>query len=281
MPDSWLLIGSSSSIGQSLDERLQRDERPIYRTTRRGLPGTTQLTLGAPRPDLPRPVGDGVAVLTAAATGQLQCELAPEATRIVNVDATVELARELLESGWRLIYLSSEAVFPEFAGRCSVASVRQPRNEYGRQKVEVEEFLEGYPDQASILRLGKVLDLSRPPWVEWIPVLGSGGTCSAFSDYYLSPLTLKATADAIVSVAEAGCGGVWHAAAEQPASYENFLRAYVNLTKMPGEVNGVKRSPESVHPGEPTYLESTRLVEAGHWVTPSIEDVLASLTASP
>lgn len=273
-PDSWLLIGSASSIGQVLGARLQRDDRIIYRTSRRALPGTIQLTLGAQRPVLPAPVGDGVAVLTAAATGQLQCEIAPEATRVVNVHATVALAYELLQSGWRLIYLSSEAVFPENVGRCSVDTPRQPRNEYGRQKVAVEEFLDNHQDRASILRLGKVLDLSRPPWIEWLPVLEAGGVCSAFSDYCLSPLTLPSTADAIISVAESALGGIWHAAAGEPVTYEFFLRALARHKGLRGEVVGVKRLPRSTPSGDPTFLDSTRLAQVGPWATPSVEDML-------
>ena len=80
--------------------------------------------------------------LLAAATGYERCEKDPVATRLVNVDQTVELAGRLMQRGAFAVFPSSSAVFGNTGAEApGEGAATQPATEYGRQKVAAERAL--------------------------------------------------------------------------------------------------------------------------------------------
>ena len=83
-----------------------------------------------------------VALLCPAAVSNVErCELEPEATRAINVDGTLALATAARDAGATFVFFSSEYVFDGAAGPYAEDREVSPINEYGRQKVEVEQAL--------------------------------------------------------------------------------------------------------------------------------------------
>ena len=85
-----------------------------------------------------RPAG---VICPAAVSNVERCELEPAATRTVNVDGTLGLAAAAHAVGATFVFFSSEYVFDGTDGPYDEAREISPINEYGRQKVEVEQAL--------------------------------------------------------------------------------------------------------------------------------------------
>ena len=82
------------------------------------------------------------AVICPAAISNVEhCELEPEKTRAVNVDGTLTLATAATQAGATFVFFSSEYVFDGEDGPYDEGRAVSPINEYGRQKVQVEQAL--------------------------------------------------------------------------------------------------------------------------------------------
>src|SRR5207302_3268738 len=84
------------------------------------------------------------AVIVAAADAYVErCEREPEQTRQVNVEAPRALAAESAGLGALFVVFSSEYVFDGAKGEYVEDDERRPINEYGRQKVALEDIALG------------------------------------------------------------------------------------------------------------------------------------------
>src|SRR5579859_4588071 len=139
-PSTVLLIGAGGLVGHHLLAALggtrtvatyRRD--PIGAGVRLDITdhGSVRRVIRDARPD--------VIILAAAEAYVERCEREQAATRRVNVDAARVIAEESQRGGSLLVVFSSEYVFDGAAGQYSEGDERRPLNEYGRQKVELED----------------------------------------------------------------------------------------------------------------------------------------------
>src|SRR5215475_5391823 len=101
-----LIIGMDGSFGGALSRSLQRLGHEVFATTRRRDRAGEHLflDLAAPLPALPRV---DVAVICAAMARLDECRRYPELAHRVNVEAPLEIARTLTQTGTRVILLST------------------------------------------------------------------------------------------------------------------------------------------------------------------------------
>ena len=117
----------------------------------------------------------GFAFLCAAVTDMRACQEDPALTRQVNVANTIELMRRLADRGTHLVFLSSSQVFDGETANPTEEAATCPKNEYGAQKLAVEQAIERYQLPAAILRPTKIL-ASHPVGVfkAWFEALRKG-----------------------------------------------------------------------------------------------------------
>ena len=271
--ESWLLVGGRSHIARATARLIHQRDAEIWRTTRDGSDGSIRLTLTERLPDLPQARRTGTAVIFAATPGHAACEADVDGTRRVNVEATVALCDVLAGLGWHVVFLSSDAVFPEFVEPPDRDDGPKPRSEYGTQKRLVEQHLETLGSDASVLRLSKVINVRSEPWATWFREMSRVEDVVALADYHLSPLAASHAAAAIVAVASARRGGVWQAPGAASISYYEFLRLLRADLGLRGHVNPTWRGVVGDRHRVPTQMDASRLVEAGLWSPPSIHEV--------
>lgn len=159
-----VVFGADGFIGARLLAGLQVCNPASFGVGRR--PGPGRLILDFAAPDI-RPLtlplrGVTHAVIAAGVSRIAACEREPARTREINVAGTVELARQLVREGIRVVALSSDYVFDGHTGYYDDRSPVNPLNEYGRQKVAMEEgLLATGGGSPLIVRLSKVFDLQR------------------------------------------------------------------------------------------------------------------------
>lgn len=271
--ESWLLVGARSHIARATERLLRAHDAEVWRTTRDGSEGSIRLSLPDGIPDLPVVSRTGTAVIFAAITGHAYSD---ETSR-VNVDATIELCHALVARGWHVIFLSSDAVLPEFVDEHGRDNRAAPRSKYGLQKQAVERHVETLGDAGCVLRLSKVVNVSSAPWVSWLHDLSRGRGVDAFSDYHLSPLAVSHAADAIVAVASARSGGIWQAPGAASISYFEFLQLLRTRLNLPGHVSPACRESGGSRRGVPAQMDACRLMQAGLWHPPTFDEVCDEL----
>ncbi|HEY6959164.1 MAG TPA: NAD(P)-dependent oxidoreductase [Candidatus Limnocylindria bacterium] len=223
----FLLIGAGGLVGRHLRNALHG--RQLVTTYRRDAPrGALELDLTNPiaAERLVRDSRPDVILLAAADAWVERCEREPVATRVVNVDAPRAIAQAAAASGALLVAFSSEYVFDGGLGAYSESDRRAPINEYGRQKVELEDLaLEAH---GLVCRTSAVFgeDPNRKNFVcQIVDRLRDGRAIDVANDQLITPTYAPSLAEAVVALAEQRVSGIFHIAGPAIVNRLEFARA--------------------------------------------------------
>jgi dTDP-4-dehydrorhamnose reductase len=224
---AWLVVGGDGLIGRTLARRLEADGHAVLATTRRrgcAGPGRPHLELAQDPSDWtpPRPVG--VAFLLAAAANQLSCCADPSASRRINVDHTVALARRLVSLGAFAVFTSTNLVFDGEEAHYRTYATPHPTSEYGRQKAEAEQALLALGPRVAVVRLTKVLAAEMPLIGRWVEALKAGHPVEAFTDLICAPMPVDFVAEALARIGAQQKGGLFHLSGADEVSYADLAR---------------------------------------------------------
>jgi dTDP-4-dehydrorhamnose reductase len=226
--DACLVVGGDGLIGRALTRRLEGEGRAVLATTRRhGCASRNRPHLElAQDPSAwtpPQPVS--VAFLLAAAANQLSCCADPAASRRINVDHTVALARRLVSLGAFVVFTSTNLVFDGEEARYPTCALPHPTSEYGRQKAEAEQALLALGPRVAVVRLTKVLAAEMPLIGRWVEALKAGRAVEAFTDLICAPMPVDFVAEALARIGAHAKGGLFHLSGADEVSYADLARS--------------------------------------------------------
>lgn len=172
-----------------------------------------------------------VIILAAADAYVERCEREPTATRRVNIDAARVIADESQRTAALLVVFSSEYVFDGTAGAYSEEDERRPLNEYGRQKVELEDIALA-TGRGLVCRTSGVFghDPARKNFVyQLVDRLRSGSTFNVPTDQLITPTYAASLAPAVVRLVAQRRTGVFHVAGPRVLSRLEFAQLIVQV----------------------------------------------------
>lgn len=225
---AWLVVGGDGLIGRTLARRLDAEGRVVLATTRRrGCAGALRphLELAQDPSDWTPPQPVSVAFLLAAAANQLSCCADPSASRRINVDHTVALARRLVSLGAFVVFTSTNLVFDGEQPRYPTCASPHPTSEYGRQKAEAEQALLALGPRVAVVRLTKVLAAEMPLIGRWVDQLKAGQPVEAFTDLICAPMPVEFVAEALARIGAQQQGGLFHLSGADEVSYADLARS--------------------------------------------------------
>lgn len=150
----------------------------------------------------------------------------------INIDATCDLITQVKNKRTKILFLSSDSVFNIAQKTRNELSDPNPSSTYGKQKYAVEKFLlDGFREQAIILRLTKVLNRSSSLFM---PLLSKDNSLfrgfSYKKNYLFSPITLNYCLINILKILEHNVPGIFHLSSEKIiSSYSLFRELAINL----------------------------------------------------
>jgi dTDP-4-dehydrorhamnose reductase len=229
-----LVIGGDSLVGAAVQARCRDLGMDVEVTSRRGTSGSLALDLS--EPDFaPLALGDyQVGFVCAAVTSMQACQDDPQGSRRVNVANTLELMRRLTGQGTHLVFLSSSQVFDGETPAPAEDAPTAPRNEYGAQKLAVEQAIAREGLRAAVLRPTKIL-AERPVGVfeGWFKALSQGRPVRAATNLALSPVMVSDVADAAVRLAQQRRHGIWHLGSSDDIGYFEAARLMAEMQGFP------------------------------------------------
>jgi len=238
----WLLLGAGGLVGSHLHAALAG--RNVIATSHRAVvPRTTTLDLtdGSAVAALVREVQPTVVVVAVAAHVE-ECERDPVTTRAINVTAVERLIA--LSPQATFVVFSSEYVFDGNAGPYAEDDLVAPINEYGRQKVALEELARS--TDHLICRASGVYGWSaaRPSFVaQLVDRLGAGKRFSVPADQVITPTPALDLAAAVVDLVESGERGTVHCAGPEILARPEFARRTAMAFDLdPGLIDAVPTS---------------------------------------
>ena len=153
-----------------------------------------------------------VIVHCAAITNVDYCEEYPEEAMAVNGESV----KRLLQSGnnAKLIFISSDAVFPDGLHMAAEKDKTDPESVYGKSKELGEEFIKEVDGTHCAIRttiVGKNINPSNQGFVEWIfNSVKNGKEITLFNDALFTPITIWHFAGELEFVIERDISGIIH-----------------------------------------------------------------------
>lgn len=200
------IIGASGFLGKAfLDSRRQVYPDCIGTVKGASDPSRNLFSLNLLKPDMKSlglsKSGHKEALILAAVTKIDKCEKEKKVTRMVNVDGTLEIIRQLTSEGIKPIFFSSDYIFDGKDGSYTDKSPANPITEYGRQKAEVEAKINAITHgNFLVVRLSKIFSVAKGDGTlldEMANALASGGTVYTAFDQIFCPILIS---DVIKSV---------------------------------------------------------------------------------
>ena len=233
-----LVVGGDSLVGSELQGHCRKLGLTVEATSRRAgagqAPGTAFLDLGDP--DF-TPLQHGtydVAFICAAVTSMQVCQREPALSRRINVDNTLSFMRRLADRGTHMVFLSSSQVFDGETPMPDEAAPTAPKNEYGAQKLAVEEAIERQALPVAVLRVTKVLaDQPVGVFKGWFEALAKGQPVQAATNMALSPVMVADVAEAAERLAAGRHRGVWHLGSSDDIGYFDAARLMAATRHLP------------------------------------------------
>ena len=276
-----LVIGADGLIGSALSSALGRSGHFVIETTRRSRQEGERNRISLDLADdsfvtlLPKV---DIAYFCAAMTGFAECQNDPGRAHQINVSAPNVIGRRLVQSGSRVVLLSTSAVFDCLEPRMATDRPYSPRGVYGATKAAAEAAFLGLGPAACVLRLTKVLTPETPLVRQWIDNLGASRHVEAFGDVGISPLKVEHVTSALLALAEQPATGVYQISGAGDVSYaELALHLARRLAASPSLVDRCDAVQYGISQGEVlrfTSLDTSRLSYLTRFVPPAPLDVV-------
>jgi len=200
-----------------------------------------------------------------------KCETEKELSREINVQGTLELARQLVNEGIKPVFFSSDYVFDGITGNYTDDSQTNPITEYGRQKAEVESKFEHITKgNYLVVRLSKVFSLKKGDGSlldEIAGTLASGGIVRAAFDQIFCPTLISDVIGAVACLQAKGTTGIVNVCS--PEAWSRYDIAVALAEKMgigPGRINRISLDEvgfKSKRPKNTSMVPKRLLSEAG------------------
>ena len=188
--------------------------------------------------------------------------------------------RNLVETGVRLVQISTDYVFDGMAARPYREDDRpDPINVYGESKLAGEVFAHGHLIVRSSGLYGVAATRAKGNFVRTMLRVGrERGEVSVVTDQVLAPTNTEDLARAVWQLVDAGASGIYHATNAGECSWNEFARAIFEVAGMHVAVNPIDTATLNYKARRPAYsvLDNTKLERDG--VTPlrPWRDALAS-----
>jgi dTDP-4-dehydrorhamnose reductase len=162
------------------------------------------------------------------------CARHPELTRRANVLGMKRLIRETWEVGALPVYMSTDYVFDGLRGLRTENEARCPTTEYGRQKAEIEEWLEESGQPFLVCRSSKIISGDRDTHSvlgQWLNDLEAGQLLRCAVDQVFSPAHVNDTALSMRDLVAVGARGLFNVAGPESISRYDLAKMLVEAIR--------------------------------------------------
>lgn len=167
----------------------------------------------------------------------------------INVTAIKDIIDELLELKIKPVFISTESVFDGNLGDYTESDVTNPILTYGKQKMEVEDYLEYVAEDYTILRLSNVVgDKTRDKtlFTSWIEDFKTKNSIRCARDQRFSPVYINDVIDAIQHSINNSLNGTFHVSGPEGLSRLQLLEILISKFRRRKQLD-IDVQPCSIH----------------------------------
>lgn len=269
-----LVTGSSGQLGYDLAIELSARGHKVTAVNSKELdltePGAVRAYLSAVRPD--------AVMLCAAYTAVDKAEDDAESCFAVNCYGTKEVADVCAELGCKLLYISTDYVFPGTGERpWDPDDLPDPINNYGKSKLYGEEAVRAAVEKHFIVRISWLFGINGRNFVKTMLRLGAEKEqICVVSDQIGSPTYSKDLSALLADMIVTDKYGTYHATNEGFCSWYEFACSIMEKAGLPAKVIPVPSTEYPTRAKRPlnSRLNKEKLTESGFYRLPTWEDAL-------
>lgn len=249
----WLVTGTSGQLGSDVLAELKRRGIGCFAATRQELPlgeGRAAEVLSRLKPE--------VVVHCAAYTAVDKAEDEPELCRRVNAAGTAELAAACRAAGAKLVYISTDYVFPgDGTDFYRPEDEKGPQNVYGASKLAGEQAVQAALERYFIVRISWVFGRNGKNFIRTMLNLAkTHDRLTVVDDQTGSPTYTADLAPLLCDMAATDKYGVYHATNEGVCSWADLAVETFRLAGLPVTV---ERVPSAAYPTKARRPKNSRL----------------------
>lgn len=281
-----LVIGASGFIGNKLYNYFKGkglDVRGTYHSRKFDNNSLDGIRLDLNDPDFSRilSLNDLTHIfLCSGITNIDQCKTNHNSAYNINVTNTINLLKNFIHTNVIPVYFSTDMVYSDTKKDFSESDICAPLTEYGRQKVEVENYITTQFSKYIILRLSKVYGVEKGDktlFTSWLDSLISQETILSAGDIFISPIYVMDVVSALDELVRGEHYGIFNLGGHETATRYDFsqrLAKYFNC-----DLSLIKRKSINdfrfIEP-RPLYssLNSSRIIRATEMKLTSVDDSL-------
>ncbi len=252
---SILVIGGDSQVGQAMLSFLNEKNYRAIGTTRKKNTAQIYFDLTDSNYSIFENINVSAVIICASITSFEECQKNIKATRDTNVVGMIRLLDYLSGKGVYIVYMSSSAVFNGKSKNLSEYDLVCPNTVYGSQKAEVEEFIlqsTTLRSNVAIVRPTKIITFENKFFYESVLSLKNSKSISMFTDYLLSPISMRYIQTSLFQLLGLKIPGIFHLSGVEDISY-------FSLFKKISEAIGI--DPAQVSPSSKSALENQILFD--------------------
>ncbi len=150
------------------------------------------------------------------------CENNRDETYLINVINTQKSLKVFSKISKKVLYISSNCVFDGKKPFMTVDDITNPMNEYGRQKLEVENWIKSNLKNTSILRASKIIHPQFDLINEWKNKLDKKKEIYPYVNKFLAPTSIKNVIKKIEFIRRNNESSLHHCKSNKDLSYYEF-----------------------------------------------------------
>ena len=234
MTETVLVVGASGFLGRSVVERLREDDGDGDRRVVGTYCSTPRATASVQFDFWTDSVGSLVAeydvdtvVFASAVEYGGDVDTGDSSVAASFSERAERFAADCADT--RVVYVSSAAVFDGTRGRYAESHSRSPRDDYSRRLVAMEDAVDGYCDDAAVLRTSYLFGFSTGDLDHRLARtrdhLDRGESIAYFTDMYKSPVLVTEAAETVARLVDGDATGVVHVPTPRVSVYEFHCEA--------------------------------------------------------
>ncbi len=189
-----------------------------------------------------------------------------EKTYKINVEKIIQLIKDFRELNVKPVFQSTSFVFNGKDGHYNEESYINPICEYGRHKVEVENYIKKNVPEALIIRTDKIVG-SDPKehhlFSEWYNCIKEKKPIICIAGQLFSPTYVEDVARSFILCCEKNLSGVYHVVNSESFSREELANQFLSFLGEKGKITGKSQEELGFLDYRPlkTYLDSSRFIK--------------------
>ena len=222
---SVMILGGDSRLGRCFRQILKTTEFEVISTSRiKTNPDSSYIHMDLESiDDVEFATPFDFAIICAGMTSVVACQSDYTKAHAINVVATSKLIRKLIDSNCFIIYLSSNLVFSGERDFYSINDETNPRTNYGKFKVLIEQLLVNEAlNKYAVLRMTKVVSEESNQPFPWQIAIKEGRVAEMYTNVMLAPVAMNEVADAVLAILRGAQSGIFQISSDEEISYYQY-----------------------------------------------------------